>query len=61
MQHFLKSAPGAADAEVVAAELLLQFPIIVNDDNAAVPVKSAPPLRRKLKKPWKQSYWYNLF
>lgn len=36
MQHFLKSAPGAADAEVVAAELLLQFDIAMDDADAAL-------------------------
>lgn len=36
MQHFLKSAPGAADAEVVAAELFLQFDIAMDDADAAL-------------------------
>ena len=36
MQHFLKSAPGAADAEVVAAELLQQFDIAMDDADAAL-------------------------
>lgn len=36
MQQFLKSAPGAADAEVVAAELFLQFDIAMDDADAAL-------------------------
>ena len=36
MQHFLKSASGAADAEVVAAELFVQFDIAMDDADAAL-------------------------
>lgn len=36
MQHFLKSASGAAEAEIVAAELLLQFDIAMDDADAAL-------------------------
>jgi hypothetical protein len=36
MQHFLKSASGAADAEIVAAELLLQLDIAMDDADAAL-------------------------
>jgi hypothetical protein len=36
MQQALKSAPGAADAEIVAAELLLQFDIAMDDADAAL-------------------------
>lgn len=36
MQQALKSAPGAADAEVVAAELLLQLDIAMDDADAAL-------------------------
>lgn len=36
MQQALKSAPGAADAEIVAAELFLQFDIAMDDADAAL-------------------------
>jgi len=36
MQHVLKSAPGAADAEIVAAELFMQFDIAMDDADAAL-------------------------
>jgi hypothetical protein len=36
MQHFLKPASGAAEAEIVAAELLLQFDIAMDDADAAL-------------------------
>lgn len=36
MQHVLKSARGAADVEVVAAELSLQFDIAMDDADAAL-------------------------
>ena len=36
MQHFLKSAPGAADAEIVAAELFMQFDIAMDDADTAL-------------------------
>ena len=54
MQHFLKSASGAADAEVVAAELLLQFDIAMDDANAALHAgfgrEGFPTLARDLKR-----------
>lgn len=50
MQHFLKSAPGAADAEVVAAELFLQFDIAMDDadHNAEHGPSDVAPLRSRL-------------
>ena len=36
MQHVLKSAPGATDAEIVAAELFLQFDIAMGDADATL-------------------------
>ena len=36
MQHFLKSASGAADAEIVAAQLFVQFDIAMDDADAAL-------------------------
>lgn len=54
MQHFLKSASGAADAEVVAAEFFLQFDIAMDDANAALHARFGregfPTLARDLKR-----------
>jgi hypothetical protein len=36
MQQFLKSAPGAADAEIVASEFFVQFDIAMDDADAAL-------------------------
>lgn len=36
MQQFLKPAPGAADAEIVAAELFLKLDIAMDDADAAL-------------------------